>query len=311
MPKSRLEGVVAASVTPVTKFGEIDVPRLERHIARLLKDGCAFVSTFGTTGEGASLSSAQKSAALRELAEAGVDMSLQLPAAMTPTVVDAAETLRTAAQLGCRAALVLPPFYYPFWTNAGIVDFIAAATERAERDAPPIDLVLYDIPQFSRVPYTPELVSMLIDRFGDRIIGMKDSTGDRDHGVTLAESFPEMSIFTGDDRVLPDLLRAGGAGIIGGMPNLFARDLKILVADPDSAQGREISGKAARRIEALDGNGGLAAIKAALAIYGEDPDLARVLPPLRSLDDRTATEVVRLVDKTGFEYLHGKPAVVT
>ena len=308
MSKFRLKGVVAASITPVTQDGEIDVPRLTQHIARLLQDGCAYVSTFGTTGEGASLSSPQKSDALRRLADSGVDMSRQLPAAMTPTVADAAETLRTAAQLGCRASLVLPPFYYPFWTNAGVVDFIEAAANRAERDAPAIDLVLYDIPQFSRVPYTPELVSMLIERFGERIIGMKDSTGDRDHGVTLAQTFAQLSIFTGDDRVLPDLLRAGGAGIIGGMPNLFARDLNLLVADPDSAVGREISGKAARRIEALDGNGGLAAIKAVLAIYNDDPELARVLPPLRSLDERTAAKVARLVSETGFEYPYGKRA---
>ncbi|WP_099823982.1 dihydrodipicolinate synthase family protein [Oceaniglobus indicus] len=306
MTKPRLAGVIAASVTPVTAGGEIDVARLARHIGRLHADGCDYVSTFGTTGEGASLGSAQKAAALHELAEAGIDMARQLPSVMTPTVADAALSLRTAGLLGCRAALVLPPFYYPFWTDAGIVDFFAAATEIAERDAPPVDLVLYNIPQFSGVPYSPDLVAMMIDRFGDRVIGMKDSTGDLDNGIMLAKTFPALSIFTGDDRVLPHLLRAGGAGIIGGMPNLFAADLRRIVADPDSAEAAEASEKSARRIEVLDGNGGLAAIKAALAIYGDDPGLSQVMPPLRALDDATARRVVAMVDETGFAYAHGE-----
>ena len=304
MSKLKLKGVVAASVTPVTKDGAIDTKKLARHIANLHEDGCDFVSTFGTTGEGASLGSAQKAAALRELADLGVDMARQLPAVMTPTVEDAAMSLRMAGELGCRAALVLPPFYYPFWTDAGIVDFVSAAVERAERDAPPVDLLLYHIPQFSRVPYSPELVHMMIERFGDRIAGMKDSSGNRDHGVMLATEFPQLAIFTGDDRVLPDLMRAGGAGIIGGMPNLFARDLGEVVRDPDSAAARDVSIKAARRIEVLDGNGGLAAIKAALAVYNDDPALAQVLPPLRPLDERTAQKVVELVAETGFTYAH-------
>ncbi len=305
VPKSELKGVIAASVTPVAKDGSIDTRRLARHIANLHDDGCDFVATFGTTGEGASLGSAQKSAALLELADMGVDMARQLPAVMTPSLEDAAHSLRTAGELGCRAALVLPPFYYPFWTDEGIVDFVSAAAERAERDAPAVDLVLYNIPQFSRVPYSPDLVRLMIARFGDRIVGMKDSTGDRDHGVMLATQFPQLSIFTGDDRVLPDLMRAGGAGIIGGMPNLFARDLREVVTDPDSEAARAVSAKAARRIEVLDGNGGLAAIKAALAIYNDDPAYAQVVPPLRPLDPDTAQRVVALVAETGFTYAHG------
>ncbi len=308
MPGPRLAGIVAASVTPVTAEGEIDVARLLRHIDRLHADGCDHVSTFGTTGEGASLSGGQKTAALRAMAEAGADMARQIPAAMTSNVDDAAETMRVAGETGCRAVLVLPPFYYPFWTDAGIVDFVSAAAERAERSAPPVDLLLYDIPQFSRVPYSNALVSMLVERFGDRIVGMKDSTGDRAHGVMLARTFPNLSIFTGDDRVLPDLMAAGGAGIIGGMPNLFARDLRVLVLEPTSEAGRAALARSAARIEAIDGNGGLAAIKALLARYAGDPEMARVLPPLRSPAPGVVDEVARLVAATGFDYATGDVA---
>ena len=295
MPVGDLKGVIAASITPIAPDLTVDTGRLAAHVGRLLGQGCSFVSTFGTTGEGASLSTRQKLAALEALRAAGADLGRQIPAVMTPSLDDAAAMLAGLDALGCRAALILPPFYHPAGED-GIAGWFEALVERA---APArIDLLLYNIPQLSRVRFTPDLVRRLLARHGGRIVGLKDSTGNVANGVMLAQSFPELAVFTGDDRVLPSLLAAGGAGMIGGMPNLFARDLVALCATPDRA---DLLDRQARRIAAVDAMGALVALKAALAQALGDEAYARPLPPLAPLAPAVRAELIAALQASGFD----------
>ncbi len=292
---SALEGIVAASITPITPDFGIDVARLHKHIDNLLASGCSFVSTFGTTGEGPSFSTGEKLRALHDLKAVGADMGRQLPAIMTSSFGDAVESLIAYSDLGCRAVLVLPPFYYNASEEdvVGFFDALIAQTEARSR----IDVVLYNIPQLSGIHFTPSLVAALVERHGSRIAGIKDSTGDLDNGLTLLATFPDLAVFTGDDRVLPALVKKGGAGMIGGMPNLFARDLKALYDNPEDDAALE---RQARRIEAVDAHGALVGIKAALAHYRGDEYLANTMPPLLSAGPRDRAKLIELLEQTGY-----------
>lgn len=299
MSKLSLRGIVAASITPITAEGAIDIPRLMRHADRLLADGCSFISTFGTSGEGASLSTREKLAALKALKAAGADMTRQIPAVMTPTLDDAAQMLEAIAKLGCRAALVLPPFYYPT-TEAGIADYFDALIQRSAATAGTLDLLLYNIPQLSRVRFTPPLVAEILARHPGRVVGIKDSTGDLQGGLELVARFPQLAIFTGDDRVLPALVAAGGAGMIGGMPNIFARELRELYDTPTGPRAADLLARQARRIEAVDGSGSLLALKSAVAYYQRDPDYARALPPLVALTAEQQAALIAVFERSGY-----------
>ncbi len=298
MANSDLSGIICASVTPVTAQYEIDAGRLAMHCARLLENGCSFVSTFGTTGEGASFSTNEKIAALRALRDAGADMSKQIPSVMTPSSDEAGRLIAEIAALSCRGALVLPPFYYGSATEEGIVAFFEAALAKAGN--PDLDILLYNIPQFSRITFTPALVAKLVERFGQQIVGVKDSTGKLESGIELAQGFPQLSIFTGDDRVLPHLLAKGGAGMIGGMPNLFASDLRQLYEAPEATSSDALKANAATRIEAVDGNGALLALKATLAALYGDAEWARAMPPLMAIASDQAELVFKAIEGTGF-----------
>lgn len=296
MPAVDLKGVICASITPIAADLSIDVARLKAHVDRLLADGCSFVSTLGTTGEGASFSTREKVAALRGLKEAGADMARQVPGVMTPTLDDAAEMVVAIAELGCRGALVLPPFYYGA-SEDGIAGWFDALIERT-RSRTKIDLLLYNIPQLSRIRFTPSLITKIAANHGSRIVGVKDSTGDVANGVMLARTFTDLRIFTGDDRVLPELLANGGAGMIGGMPNVFARDLVGLYNDRTSA---DLLDKQTQRILAVDAHGSLVALKGALAAYLGDDNYARVLPPLRELDADGRGKLLASFAQSGFD----------
>jgi 4-hydroxy-tetrahydrodipicolinate synthase len=293
-------GIVAASLTPVTAALEIDAQRLSTHVAGLLGSGCSYVSAFGTTGEGASFSIRQKIDALDALIVAGIDPARLLPGVMSPTIDDAAAMLDALDRFGCPAAVVLPPFYYGA-SQEGVAAFYGAVFDRMSGSG--IGVVLYNIPQLSRVAFERGLVAGLRRRHGGRIVGLKDSTGSRDNAVMLAEAFPDLSIFVGDDRVLPDAVAAGGAGLIGGLPNLFAPDLVALYQALSRGEDTQnLMRRATARIEAVVDNGDLLALKAVLARSLGDPQWARTMPPLMPITESQADEVERIFAATGYTY---------
>lgn len=273
-----LGGIIAAILTPASPDLTIEVSRLIAHARNLLADGCTRVSTFGSTGEGVAFSSAQKRDANRALIAAGVGPHQMLPAIMATSVATAAEELGDLAAMGCRHVLVLPPFYYRTASLAGLVSYFEAVYQLAGR--PTVDFVLYNIPAMSGVTISHELVRALQAGCGANISGVKDSTGNVESGLAYVKAFPDLAIFTGDDRVLPHLLRAGGAGMIGGLPNLYAKDLVSLYGATEPSDAQRLATLAAERIVDIDARGGISALKHGLADALDDPEWKRSMPPL-------------------------------
>jgi 4-hydroxy-tetrahydrodipicolinate synthase len=278
-----LGGIITAAITPLSKSRQIDADRLAYHCKVLFSEGCSYISTFGTTGEGASFSVTQKIETMTRLKTSGLDMGRFIPAIICSSFDDAGKLLSAYNALGCAGALVLPPFFYTDVSDDGIIAFFEAMSDAAGN--PEIPLLLYNIPRYSGTRFTPTLVEKLLLRFGSRIVGIKDSTGDLENGLELVQRFPDLSIFTGDDRVMPTLVAAGGAGMIGGMPNIFARDLVKLYASIGDGTAKDLLAKAAQRIEIVDSSGGLTVLKAAAAQKYGDEAWLQVAPPLDQISE--------------------------
>ncbi len=281
-----LKGVVGAVITPLNETFDIDLPSLQHHCNQLLADGCSYVSLFGTTGEGPSFSVQQKLDILQAMADGGMDMSLHIPGIMTASLDDAVALYKAYAKLKCRAALIIPPFFYRDADVQGIADYYQAIVEKA--GDPGLEIVLYNFPHFSGITFTVEQVEAVLEKLGMTVIGIKDSTGDLEAGLKLIRAFPQLSVFTGSDVILRQMVDAGGAGMIGGMTNPFAKDCVQLYRGGVS---EGFVKRACMRIETVDGNGGLAVLKALMAERYGNPAFARVVPPLRPLSMDKMAEI--------------------
>jgi 4-hydroxy-tetrahydrodipicolinate synthase len=282
-----LTGVLVALASPLHRDGSVDAEGTARLVEHVLDGGVSGVLALGSTGETASLDEKAR----REVVEAviaatggrvpvlcGVAQS-QLSSALAE--VDA------AARAGADAVLVAPPYYYPT-DQPGVAAFYRAIAERAS-----IPVLVYNIPQFTKVVAEPATVAELA-REG-AIHGIKDSSRDFEYfeGVCIAtRDIPAFRVFTGSDTMLVASLAAGGRGTICGAANI-APQWVVRVYDAfmrgDIEAARAAQEDLYRLVMALRAGVFPGAIKAALHLQGIcEPWTA---PPARKLDGRLEAQL--------------------
>ena len=274
MPASVLRGVIAAIATPVEPNGEPDVARATRLARYLLDNGCDGLNVLGTTGEATSFSLAQRQRVMTAYRDAGLPLDRLMVGTGAAAVADAVALTRHAADLGFAGALVLPPFYYKGVPDDGLVEYVK--TIIGATAAKPIPLYLYHFPAQSGLPWHPKLVRRLLDTFGSRIVGLKDSSGDMAYAREVAAISSSFAVFPSTEAVLIEARGGAFAGCISATANLNA-DLCQRAWSHGDATALDTA-VTIRKL--FDGRALVSGVKALLAHIHGDAALARVMPPL-------------------------------
>ena len=274
MTEARLSGVIAAIATAVDATGEPDCARSTALAKFLLDHGCDALNVLGTTGEATSFSIEQRRKLMNAYAETGLPMARLMVGTGAAAVGDAVELTRHAAELGFAAALVLPPFYYKGVADDGLMAYVEAIVAATKHR--PIPVYLYHFPALSGVPWHLGLLARIVSGFGDRIAGLKDSSGDLGFSRAAAAAAPGFAVFPSNEAALFEARNGPFAGCISATVNLNA-DLCARAYRGGDAVALE----AAVNIRKLfDGKPLIAGVKALLAHVHDDPAWARVMPPL-------------------------------
>jgi 4-hydroxy-tetrahydrodipicolinate synthase len=284
--------VTAAIATPFRAADlSVDLELLERHAHWLLGNGCDGLVLFGTTGEAASLSLAERTAMLERLLTSGIQPHRVLVGTSACAIAEVVELTRRCAELGCAGALIMPPFFFKGVTVAGALSFYAEVFARCGARLPPV--YLYHIPQTSGVAVGPELVGRLLERFGTKIRGYKDSSGEWTNTAEIRARFPQLETFVGSEALLLANLRAGGAGCISASVNAQPGATRRLYDQWRSGEADSLQESVARLRKTLEHAGPLiASTKAAVAALHQEPAWAIPRPPLVALapSERAALE---------------------
>jgi 4-hydroxy-tetrahydrodipicolinate synthase len=279
-----LTGVLVALVTPMTREGRVDEPAVERLVQHVVDGGVHGLLALGSTGETASLDERARRTTLEAVVAAARGRVPVICGVAQSHLAAARGEVEAAGNLGADAALVAPPFYYPT-DQAGVLAFYRELAAGAS-----LPLMLYNIPQFTKVVAEPATVATLA-REGT-IQGIKDSSRDFEYfeGVCIAtRDMPEFRIFTGSDTMLLASLAMGGAGTICGAGNV-APAMVVRIFD-DYVRGEIDAARSAQDrlyelVSAVRAGVFPLAIKAALNMLGIcEPWSA---PPVRQLDERLA-----------------------
>lgn len=219
MTDALFSGVNAAVLTPMNADLSVDPERMAAHCRWLLANGCNGLAVLGTTGEANSLGIDERLAVMEGLVARGIPAAKMLPGTGTTALTDTVKLTRRAAELGCRGALLLPPFYYKNPSDDGLFAYFSEVIQRTGGD---IKIYLYHFPQQAVVGFGLALIGRLLAAFPGVVKGIKDSSGDFANSRAYAEHYAKdgFEVYAGDDSLLLAMLGVGGAGCITAAANV-------------------------------------------------------------------------------------------
>jgi 4-hydroxy-tetrahydrodipicolinate synthase len=320
MEANRLSGVLAPVVTPFKADLSPDPERLVGHCKWLLSQNCG-LGVFGTNSEANSMSAEERMTLLDALVAAGIDPARMMPGTGCCSISESVELTAHAVKHGCAGVLMLPPFYYKNVGDEGLYRYFSEIVQRV--DDTRLRIYLYHIPPVAVVGITPKLVERLLQAYPSAIAGIKDSSGDWNNTRMFLDSFavragrPDSSggasrtldVFVGNEAFLLANMHNGGAGTISATANVNPGAIYELY---QKALGTSASTRA--ELEALQERlnvvrevfarkswpSMIAALKQAIAIYGNDPEWAKVRPPLVEITTEQARKLAAELEKIEF-----------
>ena len=284
-------GLSAALATPFDGQGQVDAARAIAHARWCLAKGCGSVTLFGTTGEGASIASAEREALLSAFLADGIEARQIVVGVMANAIGDAAAQARQALDSGCRGVLLAPPSYFKSLQDDGLFAWFAAVFEAIGPSAR--DIYLYNIPSVTAVELSVALIGQLRQAFPAAVAGVKDSSGNWPFTQSLLEAHGDLAILIGDERGLAAGVRLGGQGAISGMANICPERMLPMVLE-----GRDDAGLVAF-VDELVRHPVIPAVKAMVAYRTGDAAWSATRAPLVALPEHDARKLAGLLDRIG------------
>ena len=266
-----MKGVIAAIATPVSVDNTPDHARFMNLAEYLLNNGCDGLNVLGTTGEATSFTLDQRMGLMSAVGASKLPLHRMMVGTGAAATGDAVRLTRHASELGFSGALVLPPFYYKGVSNDGVIRYLDAVVNSSSS----LPIYLYNFPALSGVPYTIELLTLILRKFGTRIAGVKDSSGDMPYARQAAALSSEFRVFPSSEAALLEARSGIFAGCISATANLNSEYCARAFHSGD--EGAHKTAVAIRSL--FDGLALVPGIKALLAHQHGDKELANVAPP--------------------------------
>lgn len=205
--------VITAIPVPFTTAGELDLPAYRRAVTVIEPHVDGFLVA-GTTGEFPALDDDERLAlfaATRDLIGAERTIA-HLGHASTRQVIRLA---RATLELGVTRAALITPYYLPT-DPAGVVDFYRAVLEAV----PELELFVYLFPERTGLEVSPAVLAQILALPG--VVGVKLSGAASEAIADYAGVLrPGQLLYSGNDATLPEVMAAGGHGVVSGVSSLF------------------------------------------------------------------------------------------
>lgn len=220
------KGTGVALVTPFHDDQSIDFGSLKMLIDHVVSGGVDYLVVLGTTGESATLTSAEKKQVLKASLEynAGrVPVMLGIGGNNTHAVIN---EIKNTDFYGVAAILSVSP-YYNKPSQEGII-----AHYKTIADASPVPVVLYNIPGRTMSNMTASTTLTLSHH--PNIVAMKEASGNLEQCMQIASAMPrDFLLLSGDDLMTRPIMSIGGSGVISVMANAFPEKFKVLTHGSD------------------------------------------------------------------------------
>lgn len=265
MARPNLRGMGVALITPFRADKSIDFDALARLLDYQIKSGIDYLVVLGTTAETPALTPDERVAVRDFVAQrVGGRIPLVLGCGGNCTAAVCAELANVPDDYS--AVLSVVP-YYNKPSQEGIYrhyEAIAAASH--------LPIVLYNVPGRTGVNMTAETTLRLANDFPDKIIAIKEASGNFSQIDDIIKHKPEeFMVISGDDGITYPLICLGAVGVISVVGNAFPREFSRMVRlalEGDYDRARLIHHRFTDLFSLLFVDGNPAGVKCALHAMG-------------------------------------------
>jgi N-acetylneuraminate lyase len=295
--KTNWTGLIAAPHTPFAADGSLSLDVVEKQCEKLIADGVIGAFVCGSTGEGVSMSTAERQAvALRWVEVAAGRIKVIVHVGHT-CLTDAVALAAHAQESGADATSAVAPYYFRPASVEHLIDFLAPVAAAA----PALPFFFYHIPAMTgaALPMVP-----LLEQAPARIpnfVGLKFSHSDlMEFAACVAFGGGRFSLFWGMDEWSLPALSVGATGFVGSTYNYSAplyHRLHAAFAAGDRALCEQLSTTVMEAVRALLKTPGVPGGKAIMEAVGVPVGAPR--PPLKALTTQQAETLVARLQELG------------
>jgi 4-hydroxy-tetrahydrodipicolinate synthase len=231
-------GSIPALVTPF-RDGSFDEKAFRRLVDWQIEQGSSALVACGTTGEASTISNAEHHRVIEVCIEQAAGRVPVIAGCGSNDTNNALLHMRFSKRAGAAAGLCVAPYY----NRPGQAGLIAHFSHLAENSDLPI--VLYNVPGRTVTDIIPETVITLAKKFPERIVAIKDASGDLsrvvDHRMGISKDFCQLS---GDDELSLPANAAGAVGCISVTANVAPKlcaEFQAACAADDLTLARELN----------------------------------------------------------------------
>jgi 4-hydroxy-tetrahydrodipicolinate synthase len=294
----RFKDVIVPLLTPLDADERIDRPALLRTIEFLIGAGVHGIFVLGSNGEGPALRPAERKRLVVETVAAVAGRVDVIAGAIEPSTARVIDEIGNLADCGLAGFVATTPFYYSGYSDTELV-----AHFRASADAAPAPLLVYNIPQNTKIPVRAAVVAALAGT--PNVAGLKDSSGDwtEFQSMLLDPRRPrDFVMLQGMQSLSAVSMLVGADGLIPGHANVCPELLVQLCNAARSGRMDEALAKQAQldRLLAIRGRAVLHANKLVASRLGLMQD--NVTRPLPRLSAAEAEMFLRATAAAGIEF---------
>ena len=231
-------GSIPALATPF-RDGTFDEVAYRKLIDWQIENGSKGLVPCGTTGEASTLSNAEHHRVIEVCIEQAAGRVPVIAGCGSNDTKNALLHMGFSKKAGATAGLCVAP-YYNRPSQAGLIAHFSYLAEHSD-----LPIVLYNVPGRTVTDIEDETVVELVRMFPDRIVAIKDASGDlsrvADHRMGLSKDFCQLS---GNDELWLPHAAAGGSGCISVTANVapaLCSEFHEAIAANELAKARELN----------------------------------------------------------------------
>ncbi len=231
----RYSGLHTAVVTPFTADGEVDYVSFTRLVEEQISAGVSGIVVCGSTGEGATLSSEEKTKLWQHAVECANGRATITAGTGTNDTRSTVALSKLARSVGVNGLLVVTP-YYNKPTRAGLLAHFGELCSAVD-----LPVILYNVPGRTGANVSAE-TQLAIAEVNTSVVATKEASANLSQMSEIIRNAPShFTLLAGDDDLALPAIALGATGVIAVMSNYYPRVYGMLIRaalDGDFAAAR-------------------------------------------------------------------------